>query len=144
MPADYSVYGALGKTYLAWGKRSLAEESFQEAIAIGKQNVACSELAFVNWFGLMDMNDSALYYLQESGVEQDPAYIPHSLVATDAFFMGDMYLVIGRKEQVYAYFEQALKNGHGWMKIRHSPEYRELADDPKFREMIARAERLKP
>ena len=70
-----------------------------------------------------------------------------------------MYLVIGRKEQVYAYFEQALKNGHGWMKIRHSPEYRELADDPKFREMIAReghsftvghtpmiarAERLKP
>ena len=55
-----------------------------------------------------------------------------------------MYLVIGRKEQVYAHFEQALKNGHGWMKIRHSPEYRELADDPKFREMIARAERLKP
>lgn len=85
MPADYSVYGALGKTYLAWGKRSLAEVSFQEAIAIGKQDVACSELAFVNWFGLMDMNDSALYYLQESGVQQDPAYIPHSLVATDAF-----------------------------------------------------------
>ena len=144
IPADYTIYGALGRTYLAWGKRSLAEESFQEAIAIGKQDVTCSDLDFVNWFGLMGMKDSADYYLQKSGVEVDPAYLPDSLDGASAFFLGDMYLVLGRKEQAYDYLEQALKNGYGWKEIRHAPIYREVAGDTMFRAMVARSEKYKP
>jgi tetratricopeptide (TPR) repeat protein len=144
IPADFTIYGALGRTYLAWGKQLLAEESLQEAITFGKQDVTCSDLNFVNWFGLMGMKDSADYYLQKSGVEEDPAYLPDSLDGYTALFLGDMYLILGRKEQAYAYLEQALKYGFGWKEIKYSPLYREVAGDPVFQAMVALAEKSKP
>ena len=139
MPADYTIYGALGRAYLAWGKRSLAEESFQEAISIGKQDGTCSDLDYVNWFGLMGMKDSADYYLRKSGVMEDPAYLPENLDAAGAFLMGDMYMILGSRGQAYVYLEQALKNGYGWKEVRYTPRYREVAGDPEFQEMLARS-----
>jgi tetratricopeptide (TPR) repeat protein len=139
MPADYTIYGALGRAYLAWGKRSLAEESFQEAISIGKQDGTCSDLDYVNWFGLMGMKDSADYYLRKSGVEEDPAYLPENLDAAGAFLMGDMYMILGSRGLAYAYLEKALKNGYGWKEVRYTPRYREVAGDPEFQEMLARS-----
>jgi tetratricopeptide (TPR) repeat protein len=139
MPADYTIYGALGRAYLAWGKRSLAEESFQEAISIGKQDGTCSDLDYVNWFGLMGMTDSADYYLRKSGVMEDPAYLPENLDAAGAFLMGDMYMILGSRGLAYAYLEKALKNGYGWKEVRYTPRYREVAGDPEFQEMLARS-----
>jgi len=143
IPADYTIYGALGRTYLAWGEQSLAAESFKEAIAFGKHDVTCSDINFVNWFGLMGMKDSADYYLQKSGLEEDPVYLPENLDAAGAFIIGDMYLNLGSKEQAYAYLEQALKNGYGWKDIRYSPRFRQLSGDAAFQEMLTRLEQVR-
>lgn len=142
-PRNYNLNGALGRAYLISGNQSMADKAFQKAIELGKRDFTCSDLNLASWFALMGMEDSTDYYLQKCGVGTDPSYHQDSLDAGAAFFIADIYMILGRNQLAYAYLESALKRGSGWFEIKYYPYYREHSGDPEFREMVDRAKKYR-
>jgi tetratricopeptide (TPR) repeat protein/TolB-like protein len=136
LPSSYSVQSALGRAFLAGGNRSLANESFRKAISLGHQDFTCPDLQFAAWFGWLGMTDSADFYLQRAGLEVHP----DSVDASVAYSVGETYMILERNSQALPFLESALKRGYGWIEIRHSPIYMDLAHDKSFQDMIARSE----
>jgi len=135
-PKNYSLHSALGKAYLWSNNRSLAEESFQNAINIGHQDMSCSDIHFATWFGLLGRLDSADFYLESFDLPDNP----EALEASAAYMIGELYLILERNPMALPYIESALKRGFGWRDVRYSPFYKEYANDPDFMRMIQRVQ----
>ncbi|MDF1576106.1 MAG: tetratricopeptide repeat protein [Bacteroidales bacterium] len=135
-PQNYNLHGALGRAYLLSGKESLASESFRNAISIGHQDPNCPDLKFATWFGLLGLEDSALFYLERF----DPPEDPEDLDTTAAFVTGELFLILGKKQPAFSYLESGLIRGYGWNEVRYSPLYKDLRQDTEFRELIGRPE----
>jgi tetratricopeptide (TPR) repeat protein len=138
LPKDYHLHGALGQAYKWSGERSLASESFQNAISIGHQDFTCTDLNFATWFGLMGMSDSADFYLNRA----DPGVYPDSVNASVSYFIGDLYMILGRESLALPFLESALKREYGWIDIKYAPLYKDLINDHNFQAMIARSKQL--
>ena len=135
-PKNYSLHSALGKAYLWSENRSLAHESFQNAIDIGHQDMSCSDIQFATWFGLMGKLDSADFYLESFDLPDNPEV----LEANAAYMIGELYLILERETLAFPYIESALKRGFGWKDVKYSPFYKALEDNEDFQEIVARSE----
>ena len=135
-PKNYSLHSALGRAYLWSDLRSLADESFRNAIAMGHQDISCSDIHLATWFGLMGRQDSAYYYIERF----NPSDSPEDFDAAAAYMIGELYLILERETLAFRYIESALKRGVGWRDVKYSPFYKGLEDDEGFKEMIERAE----
>jgi tetratricopeptide (TPR) repeat protein len=134
-PQNYKLHGALGRAYLFSDKESLANESFQNAISIGHQDITCPDIKFAIWYGLMGRKDSANFYMERF----NPPDSPEGLDAAAAYIIGELYLILDRETEAYRFMESALKSGYGWKDVRYSPLYMNLEGDPEFQEMLERA-----
>lgn len=133
-PKNYSLHSALGKAYLWSDNRSLAHNSFQNAIDIGHQDMTCSNIQFATWFGLMGRLDSANFYLESFDLPDNPEV----LEANTAYMIGELYLILEREKLAFPYLESALKRGFGWKDVKYSPFYKEYVNDLDFQGMIHR------
>ena len=134
-PQNYQLHGALGRAYLFSDKEALANESFQDAISIGHQDITCPDMKFATWFGLMGKKDSASFYIKRLNLPDNPEEVD----ATSAYYIGEMYLILDRETMAYRFIESALKRGFGWRDVKYSPLYRDLDHDDQFQEMLERA-----
>lgn len=135
IPQNYALHAALGRAYYWSGQKSLAVESFHNAISIAHQDSTVSDINFATWFGLLGQADSADFYLERF----DPPENPEDLDASSSFMIGELYLILGRQDAAYPYIESGLKRDYGWFEIRYSPLYAELKQDKDFQEILARA-----
>jgi tetratricopeptide (TPR) repeat protein len=136
-PKNYSLHSALGKAYLWSDHRSLADESFQNAIDIGHQDMSCSDIHFATWFGLLGRLDSADFYLSSFDLPDNP----ETLEASAAYMIGELYLILERETLAFPYIESALKRGFGWRDVRYSPFFKALEDNEDFQEMLVLSEK---
>jgi len=65
---------------------------------------------------------------------------PEEMDASQAFLLGELYLVLDRQSEAFEYIESGLSRGFGWLDVRHSPLYKDLTDNKEFQKMLARAE----
>ncbi len=135
-PKNYSLHSALGKSYMWSDHRSLADESFQNAIDLGHQDISCSDIHFATWFGLLGLLDSADFYLESFDLPNNP----ETLEASAAYMIGELYLILERETLAFPYIESALKRGFGWRDVRYSPFFKALEDNEDFQEIVARSE----
>ncbi len=135
-PKNYSLHSALGKAYLWSDNRSLADESFQNAIDIGHQDMSCSDIHFATWFGLLGRLDSADFYLESFDLPDNPEV----LEASAAYLIAELYLILERETLAFPYIESALKRGFGWRDVRYSPFFKVLEDNEDFQEIVTRSE----
>ncbi len=136
-PQNYKLHGALGRAYLFSDKKASANESFQNAISIGHQDITCPDINFAIWYGLMGRADSANFYMERF----NPPDSPEGLDAAAAYIIGELYLILDNEAMAYGFIESALKRGFGWRDVKYSPLYRNLAHDEEFQEMLARAKK---
>jgi tetratricopeptide (TPR) repeat protein len=135
-PQSYALYADLGRS-LSWaGEESRAREALNKAISLVKEEPVELPLNLAMYYGWMGRTDSADYYLESMELPEEPGY----LEATEAFSLGECYLILGKKERAFKYIESGLSRGYGWLEVRHAPLYKGLVADKDFQEMLARAE----
>jgi len=135
-PQSYSLYWSLGRSYYWAGEKSNANEALSKAISIVKQSSPELVLNIASYYGFMNMVDSAEYYLDACNLSGHP----EDLDAIEALLLGELYLILDREAIAFKYIESSLSRGFGWLDVRHSPLYKQLAQNREFQEMIARSE----
>ncbi len=136
-PQNLNSYGALGKAYYWSQKQEMANQAFQKAIDIARNHLPLDPSVYINiveYFKLMGETDSASYYLEQSNIPYDPEAWP----SEEAFFTGEMFLILGEKQKALQWIESGLDRGYGWTEIKYSPFFKDLLHDPEFKSMMSR------
>ena len=136
IPRDFNLYGDLGRSLYWAGEKNRAHEALSEAISLAKESSVDLSLHIASYYGMMGRMDSANYYLEAVNLPDKP----EELDANGAYALGECYLILGRKALALEYIESGLSRGYGWLEVRHSPLFKDMADDLEFQEMVARAE----
>ena len=137
-PQSFSLYGDLGRSLHWAGEESKARKALSKAISLVKEEPSELPLNIAMYYALMGRMDSAEYYIGKIELPEEPV----ELEATDAFSVGEYFLLLGKKAQAYEYIESGLTRGYGWLEVRHAPLYKGLASDPEFQAMLARAGKI--
>ena len=137
-PQSYVLYGDLGRSLKWAGEESRAQEALSKAISLVKEEPSELPLNIAKYYALMGRMDSAQHYLESIELPEDPG----EMEATDAFSVGECFLILGKKAQAYKYIESGLSRGYGWVEVRNAPLYKGLANDKEFQAMVARAGKL--
>ncbi|RLD54121.1 MAG: hypothetical protein DRI97_12115 [Bacteroidetes bacterium] len=136
IPQSYNLYWMLGRSYHWAGEESLAQEALSKAITLAKSSSSVPLLSIASYYALKEKQDSAEYYMETMGLPDRP----EEMDASQAFLLGELYLVLDRESEAFEYIESGLSRGFGWLDVRHSPLYKDLTDNKEFHEMLARAE----
>ena len=134
-PQSFSLYGDLGRSLYWAGEVSQAREALNKAISLINEEPSELPLNIAMYYALGGRMDSAEHFLGKIELPEDPG----ELEATNAFSVGECYLLLGKKAQAFKYIESGLTRGYGWLEVRHAPLYKSLANDAEFQEMVARA-----
>jgi tetratricopeptide (TPR) repeat protein len=134
-PMSHGLYWSLGRSYYWSGEKSMAGEVISKAVSIAKGTTPIPLLNIASYYGLMGSQDSAEYYMEASGLADHPG----DMDATQAFLTGEFYLYLGKEAKAFEWIESGLSRGHGWLDLRHSSLYNNLAQNKEFQEMIARS-----
>ena len=131
--SDYQIWGHLAESYSNLdGQKSKSIRLYQRAIELAEQNLRnnpndvyiLSDQA--NYYAKLGNREKAIYLIKKTELQKE--------IDIDVMFtLASTYELLNERNLALSWIEKALKNGYSIKIVEHTPEFKKLILDTKFK-----------
>ena len=133
---DYQIWGHLAESYSNLsGQKNKSTKLYQRAIELAEQNLRD------NPNDVYVLNDLANYYIRIGNKQKSFSFLRRTelqaRIDIDVMFtLANTYELLKERRLALGWIEKALKNGYSIKIVEHSPEFKELVKDKRFKRQL--------